>query len=80
MEIRTVQTRNDLKAFVDLPYHLYRRDPVWVPPLRDEQMGQFDPARNPMLDHCKTTLFLAQEGGKIVGRVSAFVDRLALEA
>jgi ribosomal protein S18 acetylase RimI-like enzyme len=80
MEIRTVQTRNDLKAFVDLPYHLYRRDPVWVPPLRDEQMGQFDPARNPMLDHCKTTLFLAQDGGKIVGRVSAFVDRLALEA
>ena len=80
MEIRTVQTKADLKAFVELPYRLYRHDPVWVAPLRDEQMGQYDPARNPMLDHCKTTLFLAEDAGKIVGRVSAFIDHLALEA
>ena len=80
MEIRTVQTKADLKAFVDLPYRLYRHDPVWVPPLRDEQMSQYDPARNPMLDHCKTTLFLAEDDGKIVGRVSAFIDQLALDA
>jgi ribosomal protein S18 acetylase RimI-like enzyme len=80
MEIRTVQTGADLKSFVGLPYRLYRHDPVWVPPLRDEQMGQYDPARNPMLDHCTTTLFLAEEAGKIVGRVSAFIDHLAVEA
>ena len=80
MEIRTVQNKADLKAFVDLPYRLYRHDPVWVAPLRDEQMGQYDPARNPMLDHCKTTLFLAEDAGKIVGRVSAFIDQLALDA
>ena len=80
MEIRTVQTKADLKAFVDLPYRLYRHDPVWVAPLRDEQNSQYDPARNPMLDHCKTTLFLAEDAGKIVGRVSAFVDQLALDA
>ena len=80
MEIRTVQTKADLKAFVNLPYRLYRHDPVWVAPLRDEQMSQYDPARNPMLDHCKTILFLAEDAGKIVGRVSAFVDQLALDA
>jgi len=63
MEIRTVQTKADLKAFVDLPYRLYRHDSVWVAPLRDEQMGQYDPARNPMLDHCKTTLSLLKTPG-----------------
>ncbi len=80
MEIRTVQSKADLKHFIELPYRLYRNDPVWVPPLRDEQKSTFDPARNPMFDHCTTALFLAEEGGQIIGRVSAFVDHLALEA
>ena len=79
MEICSVKNKADLKAFVDLPYRLYRNDPVWVPPLRDEQMGQFDRKRNPMLDHCKTALFLLQDHGKVIGRISAFTDRLALE-
>ena len=29
--------------------------------LRSEQAAQFVPHKNPMLDHCKTTLFLAQD-------------------
>jgi ribosomal protein S18 acetylase RimI-like enzyme len=79
MEIRRVQNNADLKAFVDLPYRLYRHDPLWVPPLRSEQMGQFDPRRNPMLDHCQTALFLLEDQGRVIGRISAFTDRLALE-
>lgn len=34
MEIRPVTSRPDLRRFIELPYRLYRRDPVWVPPLR----------------------------------------------
>jgi hypothetical protein len=79
MEIRSVQNNADLKSFIDLPYRLYRSDPVWVPPLRYEQMGQFDRKRNPMLEHCQTALFLLQDQGKVIGRISAFTDRLALE-
>jgi ribosomal protein S18 acetylase RimI-like enzyme len=80
MQIQTVQTRKDLAEFIDLPYRLYRDDPVWVPPLRSEQWGQFEPARNPMLDHCEHALFLLRDGQRAVGRISAFVDRLALDA
>jgi ribosomal protein S18 acetylase RimI-like enzyme len=79
MHIQIVQTRKDLAEFIDLPYRLYRKDPVWVPPLRSEQWGQFDPSRNPMLDHCEHALFLLRDGPRVIGRVSAFVDRLALE-
>jgi len=51
-----------------------------VPPLRSEQRAQFDAARNPMLDHCEVALFLLEDGGREpVGRVSAFIDRLAVE-
>ena len=79
MHVHTVQTRSDLRRFIDLPYRFYRNDPVWVPPLRDEQWAQFDPKRNPMLDHCEYNLFLLIDGGQVVGRVSAFVDKLAVQ-
>jgi ribosomal protein S18 acetylase RimI-like enzyme len=80
MEILKVQTRAELRAFIELPYQLYRNDQVWVPPLRSEQWSQFDLNRNPMLQHCEYALFLAKKDGLMVGRVSAFIDHMALDA
>jgi GNAT superfamily N-acetyltransferase len=80
MNISQVKTNKDLEAFIDLPYRIYKGDPVWVPPLRDEQRGQFDHVRNPLLDHCEYALFLLWDGTKTIGRVAAFVDKLAVEA
>jgi ribosomal protein S18 acetylase RimI-like enzyme len=79
MELHTVQNRKDLRAFIQFPYDLYRDDPLWIAPLRSEQWAQFDPQKNPMLDHCETELFLLKDGDKVVGRCSAFIDRLAVE-
>jgi ribosomal protein S18 acetylase RimI-like enzyme len=79
MEIVQVTTPDQLKEFINLPYRLYKNDPVWVAPLRSEQQAQFVPAKNPMLNHCTYTLFLAMQDGKCVGRISAFLDHLALE-
>jgi GNAT superfamily N-acetyltransferase len=79
MNIIPVKNQKDLSAFIDLPYRLYRKDPVWVPPLRDEQRGQFDRKRNPLLDHCEWQLFLLEDGGKVVGRIAAFIDLLAID-
>jgi GNAT superfamily N-acetyltransferase len=80
MNIRPIQTKADLRTFLDLPYRLYRSDPVWVPPLHSEQRGQFDPHHNPLLEHCEWQHFLLEERGEAIGRVTAFIDRLALEA
>jgi ribosomal protein S18 acetylase RimI-like enzyme len=79
VDIRTVQTKKELAEFIELPYRLYRRDPVWVPPLRGDQWNQFDPKRNPMLDHCEYALFLLRDGTRVVGRISAFIDGLAVK-
>ena len=79
MNLRPVQSRADLRAFIQLPYDLYRNDPNWVAPLRSEQWTQFDPRKNPMLEHCEYTLFLVEENGRVIGRISAFTDQLALE-
>ena len=79
MMIRPVVSRKDLASFIKLPYTLYKKDPVWIPPLRDEQRGQFDPKRNPLLDHCEYQLFLLEEKGKVIGRIAAFIDLLAID-
>jgi GNAT superfamily N-acetyltransferase len=77
--IRPVQTSADLKSFISLPYQFYRNDPLWVPPLRNEQHSQFDPKRNPLLDHCEYALFLLEDNRRIIGRIAAFIDKLAVD-
>ena len=79
MEIIQVNTPEELREFINLPYHLYRNDPMWVAPLRSEQQAQFVAEKNPMLNHCEYVLFLARKEGKTLGRISAFLDHLALE-
>ena len=79
MNIILVNTKSELKRFIDLPYRLYKNDPVWVPPLLGEQFSQFDTKRNPTLDHCEYALFILEENKKTIGRIAAFIDRLALE-
>jgi len=61
MQIIQVANRSQLKEFINQPYRLYQNDPVWVAPLRSEMQGQFDPVKNPLLDHCTYALFLLQE-------------------
>jgi ribosomal protein S18 acetylase RimI-like enzyme len=79
MKVQPVITRKGLKEFINLPYKQNQHDSMWVAPLRGEQWSQFDPAKNPMLYHCTYQLFLLKEGNKVLGRISAFTDRLALE-
>jgi hypothetical protein len=79
INILPIRTKIELREFIDLPYQLYRHDPLWVAPLRNEQWSQFNPAKNPMLEHCTYQLFLLKEGDKVLGHISAFTDRLALD-
>lgn len=80
MQIRPVRTRKEFQDFIDFPYRHYQGDPLWVPPLRDEVRAQFSPKSNPMLDHCEWQLFLLENGGAAIGRIAAFIDRLANDA
>lgn len=77
MEIHQVKSKAELRQFIAFPYQHYKDDPVWVPPLRSEQWGQFDSKKNPMLDHCDYDLFLLVDGKQVIGRVSAFIDHIA---
>jgi hypothetical protein len=79
ISIRPVVSKADRKAFVDFAWEVYRDDPAWIPPLKDEVHGLLSPKKNPWFEHAKAELFLAERDGKIVGRISAQVDDLVLE-
>ena len=79
LTIRPVRTKKDKKAFVDLAWEVYKDDPAWVPPLKDEVHGLITPGKNPWFEHAKAELWLAERGGKVVGRISAQVDELVQE-
>ena len=77
--IRPVQSKADRKRFVDLVWDVYKDDPHWVPPLKDEMMGLITPGKNPWFEHAEAAFWLAERSGRVVGRISAQVDRLVLE-
>ena len=79
LSIRPIDSKADRKRFVDLPFRLYKDDPNWVPPLKGEALGLITPEKNGWFSHAKAQLFLAERGGRVVGRISAHIDTLALE-
>ena len=76
--IRPVTSKADKKAFVELPYRLYANDPNWVPPLKQDVYSLITPGKNPWFGHGEAQLFLAERGGRVIGRISAHIDHLAL--
>lgn len=76
--IRPVANKADLNAFVELPYRLYANDPNWVPPLKSEMLSMLNASKNPWFEHAEAQFFLAKRGNRLVGRISAHLDTLAL--
>ena len=79
LRIHPVSGNKDLKAFVRVPFGLYKDDPHWVPPLEIERMGVLRKDKNPYFDHAEAQYWIAYRGGEAVGRISAQIDQMALE-
>ncbi len=78
-EIIPVEDKKGLASFILFPYQMYRKDPCWVAPLLAEEKKKLTPETNAMLKHCDVQLFILKQGAKTIGRISAFVDTLAVD-
>lgn len=76
MSVRPVHTDPDLRRFIDFPYRLHSRDPLWVPPLRRDVKLLLSRSRNPFFEHAEAEYFLAEQDGAVVGRIAAIANRL----
>ena len=78
MPIVEVNLRNprQVKQFLDLPFHIYRDIPQWVPPLAMDARRMLDPRRHPFYRHSEAAFFLAlNEAGRAVGRLAVLNNR-----
>jgi hypothetical protein len=78
ISVEPVTGKRDFDAFVDFAFRHNADDPNWVPPLRAEVVELLTPGKNPFHEHAKVELFLARRDGRVVGRISAHYDELAL--
>lgn len=79
IEIRPVTDKKGRNAFVDVGIAFAAAVPHSVPQLRAEQRELVDPDKNPFFGHARVELMIAWREGKPVGRISAHIDKLALE-
>ncbi|MCW5746883.1 MAG: dATP pyrophosphohydrolase [Alphaproteobacteria bacterium] len=79
IRVAPVETARDMQAFIDLPKRLYRGHAGYVPHLDMERRDTFSPKKNPYFEHAEVRFWLARREGRVVGRISAQVDRAHLE-
>ena len=72
--VQPVESRRDLKEFIELPYRLHSTSGVWVPPLRLERRLFLNRRLNAFFSHGDAQLFLARRDSRVVGRLSAHYD------
>lgn len=77
--IKTVETKADLKRFVNVTREVYKNDPNWIQPLMLERMDVLQKNKNPYFDHAKVAMWTAEQDGRLIGRISAQIDELAQE-
>ncbi len=74
LKIQAVQSRREKKQFFQLPWQLYRNDPNWIPPLRQNQLELLNYKHHPFYEQNEIQTFLALRDGQPVGRVAAIVN------
>ncbi|MBC8125451.1 MAG: GNAT family N-acetyltransferase [Candidatus Kapabacteria bacterium] len=73
LSIRALHKRDTLR-FIKSQWLFYKDDPHWVPPMLMDRKKLLNVDKNPFFKHSKIQLFLAEQDGKIVGRIAAIVN------
>ncbi|MFN8289668.1 MAG: hypothetical protein U0U70_05405 [Chitinophagaceae bacterium] len=75
MPVTIIECRSagDLKRFADFPYTLYKNDPYWVPPLKQQELSALRPTANPALKQLTAAFWIAVKDGKVAGRTGAVI-------
>jgi GNAT superfamily N-acetyltransferase len=67
--------KKQVQRFINLPYHLYRGHPNWVPPLVIDVKMQLDRQKHPFFEHSDADYFLAVRDRRVAGRIAALENR-----
>ena len=77
IEIKKVESKKDLKTFIDFHYDLYEGNEYDVPNLFSDEMNTLSKDKNAAFEFCEAEYYLAYKDGKLVGRVAAIINHKA---
>lgn len=77
VEIKKVETKKDLKHFIELHYELYKGNEYDAPNLFMDEKNTFSKDKNPAFEFCEAEYYLAYKDGRLVGRVAAIINHKA---
>lgn len=72
--VTLVTTKEERKQFLEFPYSHYEEDEHWIAPLRMEQKKLIDREKNAFYNNGNIAMFLAEQNGKVCGRIAAIED------
>lgn len=72
--IKQVVSKKDWNRFFTFPNEFYRDNPYYVPTLLFDEKWNFNPKKNPAYEYVETIAFIAEDGGKIVGRIAGLIN------
>jgi GNAT superfamily N-acetyltransferase len=77
LKILPVHTAKERRTFLTFPWHIYRDDPLWVPPLLPERAKTIDSQRGAFFKRGEAKFFIAWRDGVPVGTICAAEDKAA---
>ena len=79
LEIREIQTKRELKQFIQFANDLYKDCQYYCPPLFFDEMNCFNAEKNPAVEVSDYRLWMAYRDDKPVGRIAGIINRRANE-
>ena len=81
IEIRELKQgdKKTLRDFLDVVDVIYSGSPYYVRPLDFDVSDRLDHKKNPFFEHAEGTAWVAYQGGRAVGRITAQIDREHLQ-
>ena len=78
ISVKRVETKNDLRTFIDFHYDLYKGNKYDVPNLFSDDFATLCKEKNAAFDFCEAEYYLAYDhDNKVVGRVAAIINHKA---
>lgn len=75
VELRAVESPERDRAFLRVPWLVFRDDPRWVPPLLHSVKRRLSTKKNPFWRDAERATWVAERDGVAIGRVMAIVNR-----
>ena len=72
--LKEVNSKRELKQFIQFQFSLYQENKYWVPPLIFDELKTLRKDKNPAFDFCEAKYWLAYKDDKIVGRIAGIIN------